>query len=99
MRNPSGNHDGGSLVIRREQVAYLPQTSTIIGKNVADAIHLPWLLKVRRERVGRSPEEVLPDEKIRALLDRMGCEDIQLDRKPLKLSGGQAARVCLARTG
>ena len=26
----------------RERVAYLPQTSVLIGDNVADAIRLPW---------------------------------------------------------
>lgn len=41
---------------------------------------------------------MLADEHIRQLLDAMGCADIQLDRNPRDLSGGQAARVSLART-
>lgn len=40
----------------------------------------------------------LPDERIRTTLDAMGCEDIDLTRTPHDLSGGQAARVALART-
>ena len=42
--------------------------------------------------------ELLPDGRIRATLDSMGCEDIDLDCPPHDLSGGQAARVSLART-
>lgn len=41
---------------------------------------------------------MLPDERIRTTLDAMGCEDINLERAPHDLSGGQAARVALART-
>lgn len=40
---------------------------------------------------------MLPDARIRATLDAMGCADIDLDRPPHDLSGGQAARVSLAR--
>lgn len=42
--------------------------------------------------------DMLPDAKIRATLDAMGCDDIDLARAPHDLSGGQAARVSLART-
>ena len=42
--------------------------------------------------------ELLPDERIRTTLDAMGCEDIDLERAPHDLSGGQTARVALART-
>lgn len=41
---------------------------------------------------------LLPDQRIRMTLDAMGCDDIDLDRPPHDLSGGQAARVSLART-
>lgn len=81
----------------RVQVSYVPQTSTLIGNTVADAIRLPWTLRIRQED-GQAAHEQLSDEHIRALLDSMGCEDIQLDRDPRNLSGGQAARISLART-
>ncbi|KFI94110.1 ABC transporter ATP-binding protein [Bifidobacterium saguini DSM 23967] len=42
--------------------------------------------------------KLLTDQKIRMTLDAMGCEDIDLARPPHDLSGGQAARVSLART-
>lgn len=42
--------------------------------------------------------ELLPEERIRTTLDAMGCADIDLTRAPHDLSGGQAARVSLART-
>lgn len=40
----------------------------------------------------------LDDAAIRRMLDALGCSDIELDRPPHDLSGGQAARVALART-
>lgn len=40
----------------------------------------------------------LDDEAIRRMLDALGCGDIELDRPPHDLSGGQSARVALART-
>ncbi|MFC5222119.1 ABC transporter ATP-binding protein [Bifidobacterium leontopitheci] len=42
--------------------------------------------------------QLLPDSRIRETLDAMGCADIDLARAPHDLSGGQAARVSLART-
>lgn len=82
----------------RSVVAYLPQTPTLIGDTVADAIRLPWTLKVRHSERTHAPKDLLTDAHIRATLDDMGCADIDLDRAPRDLSGGQAARVSLART-
>lgn len=82
----------------RVAVAYLPQTSTLIGETVADAIRLPWTFKVRQGARAREAKDMLSDAHIRVTLDRMGCQDIDLDRAPRDLSGGQAARVSLART-
>ena len=80
----------------RRDVAYLPQKPILTGKNVAEAIRLPWTLAIRGK--GGKAEQLLPDERIRTTLDAMGCEDIDLARAPHDLSGGQAARVALART-
>lgn len=80
----------------RRDVAYLPQKPILTGKNVAEAIRLPWTLAIRGK--GGKGEHLLPDERIRTTLDAMGCEDIDLERAPHDLSGGQAARVALART-
>lgn len=63
---------------------------------MAEAIRLPWTLAIRSK--GGKAEQLLPDERIRTTLDAMGCEDIDLARAPHDLSGGQAARVALART-
>lgn len=86
----------------RAQVAYLPQKPVLLGETVAQAIRLPFTLAVRQSSKPGSrktpPTDVLPDAKIRKTLDDMGCEDIDLDRPPHDLSGGQAARVSLART-
>ncbi|MEE1295945.1 MAG: ATP-binding cassette domain-containing protein, partial [Bifidobacterium sp.] len=82
----------------RVHVSYLPQTSTLIGDTVADAIRLPWTFRVRQGQRRQSAKDLLTDEHIRELLDSMGCQDIGLERDPRDLSGGQAARVCLART-
>ena len=80
----------------RRDVAYLPQKPILTGKNVAEAIRLPWTLAIRSK--GGKAEQLLPDERIRTTLDAMGCEDIDLERAPHDLSGGQTARVALART-
>lgn len=80
----------------RRDVSYLPQKPTLTGKDVAEAIRLPWTLTIRGKE-GKAAR-LLPDERIRTTLDAMGCEDIDLTRAPHDLSGGQAARVALART-
>ncbi len=98
----------------RAQVAYLPQKPILIGQTVAQAIRLPWTLSIRnttketpaakthlRSLFAQSQAKadlMLPDQRIRQMLDTLGCEDIDLDRAPHDLSGGQAARVSLART-
>ena len=69
----------------------LPQKPILTGKNVAEAIRLPWTLAIRGK--GGKGEHLLPDERIRTTLDAMGCEDIDLSAPPHDLSGGQAARV------
>lgn len=80
----------------RRDVSYLPQKPILTGKDVAEAIRLPWTLAIRGK--GGKAARLLPDERIRTTLDAMGCEDIDLTRTPHDLSGGQAARVALART-
>ena len=80
----------------RRDVSYLPQKPILTGKDVAEAIRLPWTLTIRGK--GGRAARLLPDERIRTTLDAMGCEDIDLARAPHDLSGGQAARVALART-
>lgn len=90
----------------RSQVAYLPQKSILPGVTVADAIRLPWTLHVRsaQNTAKRSlfacndAQTGIDDGSIRHMLDSIGCEDIELNRDPHDLSGGQAARVSLART-
>ncbi len=87
----------------RALIAYLPQKPVLPGDCVADVIRLPYTLAIRQSTAkgdGRSskPTELLPDERIRETLDAMGCADIDLGRAPHDLSGGQAARVSLART-
>lgn len=50
-----------------------------------------------RGTVHHTPDR-LDDTAIRRMLDALGCGDIELDRPPHDLSGGQSARVALART-
>lgn len=75
----------------RREVAYLPQQSILPGASVAEALRLPFTLAVRRG--DKAPDEA----ELRAMLDALGCGDIELSRPPHDLSGGQAARVSLAR--
>ena len=59
-----------------------------------------WPARLRAAGRGGAddPSRLLSDDRIRATLDRMGCADVDLTRTPHDLSGGQAARVALART-
>ncbi len=87
----------------RARIAYLPQKPVLLGDCVADTIRLPYTLAIRQSATqanGRKakPVELLPDASIRETLDAIGCADIDLGRAPHDLSGGQAARVSLART-
>ena len=83
---------------------FTPQQWRAQGETVAQAIRLPFTLAIRqsaRTKQGPrriSPTDALPDGRIRETLDNMGCADIDLNRPPHDLSGGQAARVSLART-
>ena len=96
--------DGRSADDFTPQVAYLPQKPVLLGETVAQAIRLPFTLAIRQSaRTKQGPRRIsstdaLPDGRIRETLDNMGCADIDLNRPTHDLSGGQAARVSLART-
>ena len=100
-----------SLQQWRRNVAYLPQKPTLAVRRADEASapddHAATGKKTsarrgRFSRLFRSEQSqaklALPDQLIRNTLDAMGCEDIDLARAPHDLSGGQAARVSLART-
>lgn len=82
----------------RAAVAYLPQKTTLTGKDVADAIRLPFTLAIRSAPTRRKSESPLSDDTIRSMLDALGCNDIELSRPIRDISGGQASRIALART-
>lgn len=65
------------------------------GSSCGQRLHL-WLNSLRgaSQHCGYGPD----DETIRCTLDSLGCNDIELERPPHDLSGGQAARVSLCRT-
>lgn len=84
-----------TLAVRRADEASAPDNHAATGKKTS----------ARRDRFSRlfrseqsQAKLALPDQLIRNTLDAMGCEDIDLARAPHDLSGGQAARVSLART-
>ena len=78
----------------RRRVAYVPQTSTLIGASVAEAIRLPWTLKIRHGEQNSTPD----DESLEHAMEQVGCADVELTRPPAQLSGGQSARICLLRS-
>ncbi|MFT8574036.1 ATP-binding cassette domain-containing protein [Bifidobacterium fermentum] len=80
----------------RQQVVYLPQRPTLMEETVLDAIRLPFTFKVFRERDKNTDTPSTKD--IRAHLDEIGLQDVELDRSPKALSVGQQARVCLLRS-
>lgn len=83
------------LAVRRADEANVPDDHAATGKKTSAR-------RGRFSRLFRSEQSqaklALPDQLIRNTLDAMGCEDIDLARAPHDLSGGQAARVSLART-
>lgn len=84
-----------TLAVRRADEASAPDNNAATGKKTSAR-------RGRFSRLFRSEQSqaklALPDQLIRNTLDAMGCEDIDLARAPHDLSGGQAARVSLART-
>lgn len=84
-----------TLAVRRADEASAPDNYAATGKKTSAR-------RGRFSRLFRSEQSqaklALPDQLIRNTLDAMGCEDIDLARAPHDLSGGQAARVSLART-
>lgn len=84
-----------TLAVRRADEASAPDNHAVTGKKTSAR-------RGRFSRLFRSEQSqaklALPDQLIRNTLDAMGCEDIDLARAPHDLSGGQAARVSLART-
>ena len=84
-----------TLAVRRADEASAPEDHAATGKKTSAR-------RGRFSRLFRSEQSqaklALPDQLIRDTLDAMGCEDIDLARAPHDLSGGQAARVSLART-
>lgn len=84
-----------TLAVRRADEASVPDDHAATGKKTSAR-------RGRFSRLFRSEQSqaklALPDQLIRDTLDAMGCEDIDLARAPHDLSGGQAARVSLART-
>lgn len=73
----------------------------MIGASVAEAIRLPFTLSIRTGEAKRGfdrkwsagkslkPADLLPDARIRATLDAIGCADIDLGRAPHDLSGAR----------
>lgn len=84
-----------TLAVRRADETSAPDNHAATGKKTSAR-------RGRFSRLFRSEQSqaklALPDQLIRNTLDAMGCEDIDLARAPHDLSGGQAARVSLART-
>lgn len=84
-----------TLAVRRADEASAPDNHAATGKKTSAR-------RGRFSRLFRSEQSqaklALPDQLIRNTLDAMGCEDIDPARAPHDLSGGQAARVSLART-
>jgi putative ABC transport system ATP-binding protein len=75
----------------RTAVALLPQKPVLVPGDVRDDLLVPWALKVRAGRP-------LPDDRtLRAALDSVGLDDVELTRPAPRLSVGQAARVALLR--
>ena len=75
----------------RQQIMYVPQKATLFPGTVEDNLLAPWKLSCRREKTPPTRERMRRD------LDRIGLDDVELERDMARLSGGQAARIALLR--
>lgn len=75
----------------RAQVCLVPQKPALVPGSVRDNLLAPWALTVRKG------VERPTDERMCELLAAAGLDDVSLARDVSQLSGGQAARVALAR--
>ncbi|MCI1260273.1 MAG: ATP-binding cassette domain-containing protein, partial [Atopobiaceae bacterium] len=76
----------------RARVTLLPQSPALVRGTVAENLLLPYSMSVRAASGA-------PDEgRMRALLDDVGLDDVELTRDVSRLSLGQKARVALVRT-
>jgi putative ABC transport system ATP-binding protein len=75
----------------RQQIVYVPQKATLFLGTVEDNLLAPWKLACRREKTPPTRERIRRD------LDRIGLDDVELERDMARLSGGQAARIALLR--
>ena len=88
LDRPTSQVDG---VEWRQQVVYVPQKATLFPGTVEDNLLAPWKLSCRREKTPPTRERMRRD------LDRIGLDDVELERDMARLSGGQAARIALLR--
>ena len=85
---PDSQVDGAAW---RTQVCLAPQRVSLVSGSVRDNLLLPWTLRARRDAAPPADEELL------GLLGRLGLGGVELARDASQLSGGQQARVALAR--
>lgn len=83
-----------SLTHWRTQVALLPQNAIMLSGDVRDNLLYPQV----HIRAQQHPQRDLPDTAtLQTLLNRLGLNAITLDQAAQQLSGGQQARLALAR--
>lgn len=76
----------------RGRVALSPQKAVLTGGDVRSSLLVPWLMK---SRAGLEPPS---DDRMRAVLDSIGLDEVEFSRPIARLSVGQSARVAFART-
>ncbi|TLM97537.1 MAG: ATP-binding cassette domain-containing protein, partial [Actinobacteria bacterium] len=75
----------------RRAVTLDPQRAAFVDGDVRSNLTLPWTLRARRG-------EAAPDDSLlRSTLDRVGLDDVALDRDVSRLSVGQRSRIAFAR--
>ena len=76
----------------RRQIQYLHQQPVLVEGSVKDNLHLPWSLKGYQEVPRPGEEDLL------SVLETLGLDESFLHRDSRLLSGGEKARVALARS-
>lgn len=79
-------------VLWRTKVSLILQKAVMIKGSVRDNLLLPWKLKIRKD------SEIPGDDVLRFHLDKVGLQQINLDRNAEELSGGEQSRISLLRS-
>ncbi|WP_269719557.1 ABC transporter ATP-binding protein [Beggiatoa alba] len=82
----------------RAEVALLPQKNVVIAGTVEDNLLYPFKnFQIQQERLQSRQEYIPSPPDLRLAMQRVGLQDVALEREASSLSGGQQNRLTLVR--